>query len=112
MKIHFLSESIDQGEFVSRTAIVTTIAAATVAAAFVLWKLTDLLPAVFATVLIALAWRGLRSPLPKSQVAGMKQRLPSRGCRDSALCCSQPRLSTFFSSPVDGIACPRERADF
>ena len=55
MKINFLSKSIDQSDFVSRTAIV----AATVAVSFVLWKLTELLPAVFATILIALAWRGV-----------------------------------------------------
>lgn len=55
MKINFLSKSIDQGDFVSRIAIV----AATVAISFVLWKLTELLPAVFATILIALAWRGV-----------------------------------------------------
>jgi predicted PurR-regulated permease PerM len=55
VKINFLSKSIDQTDFVSRTAIV----AATVAVSFVLWKLTELLPAVFATILIALAWRGV-----------------------------------------------------
>jgi predicted PurR-regulated permease PerM len=55
VKINFLSKSIDQGDFVSRIAIV----AATVAISFVLWKLTELLPAVFATILIALAWRGV-----------------------------------------------------
>lgn len=59
MKINFLSKNIDQGDFASRTTIVAIIAAATVAVAFVLWKLTDLLPAVFATILIALAWRGV-----------------------------------------------------
>ena len=59
MKINFLSKSSDQGDFASRTAIVATIAVATVAVSFVLWKLTDLLPAVFATILIALAWRGV-----------------------------------------------------
>jgi predicted PurR-regulated permease PerM len=58
MKINFLSKSIDQSDFASRTATVATIAAATAAVAFVLWRLTDLLPAVFATILIALAWRG------------------------------------------------------
>ena len=58
MKINFLSKSIDQSDFASRTATVATIAAATTAVAFVLWRLTDLLPAVFATILIALAWRG------------------------------------------------------
>ncbi len=58
MKINFLGKSIDQSDFASRTATVATIAAATLAAAIVLWKLTDLLPAVFATILIALAWCG------------------------------------------------------
>ena len=38
--------------------MVATIAAATVATTFVLWKLMDLLPMVFATILVALAWRG------------------------------------------------------
>lgn len=58
MKINFLNKSSDQGDFASRTAVVATIAAATVAVPFALWKLTDLLPAVFATILIALTWRG------------------------------------------------------
>ena len=39
MKINFLSKSSDQGDFASRTAIVATIAAATVGISFVLWKL-------------------------------------------------------------------------
>jgi predicted PurR-regulated permease PerM len=58
MKINFLGKSIDQSDFASRAAIVAMIAATTLAAAIVLWKLTDLLPAVFVTILIALAWRG------------------------------------------------------
>jgi predicted PurR-regulated permease PerM len=58
MKINFLSKSIDQSDFASRAAIVAMIAATTLAAAIVLWKLTDLLPAVFVAILIALAWRG------------------------------------------------------
>lgn len=59
MKINFLTKSGDQSDFASRTTIVATIAAATVAVSFVLWKLTDLIPAVFATILIALAWSGV-----------------------------------------------------
>ncbi len=58
MKFGFLTKNVDHGEFASRTAIVATIAAATVATTFVLWKLMDLLPMVFATILVALAWRG------------------------------------------------------
>ncbi|HEY8124371.1 MAG TPA: AI-2E family transporter [Methylocystis sp.] len=59
MKINFLTKSIDQNHFASRTAVVAMIAATTAAVVFVLWQLTDLLPAVFATILIALAWRGV-----------------------------------------------------
>ena len=58
MKINFLSKSVEHSDFASRAAIVATIATATLAVAIILWKLTDLLPAVFATILIALAWRG------------------------------------------------------
>ena len=46
MKFGFLTKNVDHGDFASRTAIVATIATATVAATLVLWKLVDLLPMV------------------------------------------------------------------
>jgi len=71
MKINFLTKSIDQNDFASRTAIVAMVAATTMAVAFVLWQLTDLLPAVFATILIALAWRGVAARV--SALLGLSQ---------------------------------------
>ncbi|AZG75461.1 AI-2E family transporter [Methylocystis rosea] len=71
MKINFLTKSIDQNDFASRTAVVAMIAAATGAVVFVLWQLTDLLPAVFATILIALAWRGVAGRV--SSLLGLSQ---------------------------------------
>ncbi len=71
MKINFLTKSIDQNDFASRAAVVAMIAATTVAVAFVLWQLTDLLPAVFATILIALAWRGVAGRV--SKLLGLSQ---------------------------------------
>jgi predicted PurR-regulated permease PerM len=44
--------------FALRSAIVAVIVAAIVAGAITLWRLTDLLPIIFATILLALAWRG------------------------------------------------------
>ncbi|CCJ09080.1 AI-2E family transporter [Methylocystis sp. SC2] len=71
MKINFLTKSIDQNDFASRTAVVAMIAAATGAVVFILWQLTDLLPAVFATILIALAWRGVAERV--SRLLGLSQ---------------------------------------
>ena len=58
MKFSFLTKKVEHSDFASRTVVAATIATATVAATLVLWKLTDLLPLVFATILVALAWRG------------------------------------------------------
>jgi predicted PurR-regulated permease PerM len=58
VKFNFLTKNIEQPDFVFRAAVVAAMAAATIAAAIVLWKLTDLLPVVFSTILIAIAWRG------------------------------------------------------
>jgi predicted PurR-regulated permease PerM len=58
MKFSFLTKKVEHSDFASRTVVVATIAAATLAATLVLWKLTGLLPLVFATILVALAWRG------------------------------------------------------
>lgn len=57
MKFSFLSKSADPLDFVLRTAIVAFVAATTVASALILWRLSDLLPAVFVTILVAIGWR-------------------------------------------------------
>ena len=84
MKFGFLTKNVDHGEFASRTAVVATIAAATVATTFVLWKLMDLFPMVFATILVALAWRGggqrVAARLGLSQGLGARRRRAYPGC--------------------------------
>ena len=47
------------------------VAATTMAVAFILWQLTDLLPAVFATILMALAWQGVAGRV--SALLGLSQ---------------------------------------
>jgi predicted PurR-regulated permease PerM len=57
MKISFLSKTVESGDFLAKTAVVAAVTALTVGGAVVLWRLSDLLPAVFATILLALGWR-------------------------------------------------------
>lgn len=57
MKINFLTKSFEQQDFLSRALIVATIAGATVVISLLLWRLSDLLPLVFATIVMAVAWR-------------------------------------------------------
>jgi predicted PurR-regulated permease PerM len=59
MKLNFLtSKSVEPSDFAAKTFAIAVILATTVAAALILWKLTGLLPTVFSTILIAIAWRG------------------------------------------------------
>lgn len=64
MKLNFLNKNTaDQSSFVFRAVVVGAIAAAFVVAGLLWWKLSDLLPTVFATILIAIAWRGAAEPV-------------------------------------------------
>ncbi len=64
MKISFLSKTVESGDFLAKTAVVAAVTALTVGGAVVLWRLSDLLPAVFATILLALGTRS-RSISPR-----------------------------------------------
>jgi len=57
MKFGFLSKSADPLDFVLRTVVVAVVAATTVVSVLILWRLSDLLPAVFVTILVAIGWR-------------------------------------------------------
>lgn len=57
MNFSFLTKNIGQRDFVLRAVAVTAVFLAMLAAAIIMWKLSDLIPTVFATILIAIAWR-------------------------------------------------------
>ncbi len=57
MEINLLSK-VEAGDFIFRAIVVAVVGAVTAAAAVILWRLSDLLPAVFATILLAIGWRG------------------------------------------------------
>lgn len=63
MRLSFLAKNADQPEFVLRATTVAAIGAVFVIVGLLWWKLADLLPTVFATILIAIAWRGAAQPL-------------------------------------------------
>jgi len=53
MRLNFLTKTADQPEFVLRAATVAAIGAVFIIVGLLWWKLADLLPTVFATILIA-----------------------------------------------------------
>lgn len=60
---NFLSKASDPravapDELFGRAVTVAIIVAATIGGAFAVWRLSDLLPTIFATILFAIAWRG------------------------------------------------------
>lgn len=57
MKINFLTKSVEQQDFLSRALIVATVAAATVVVSLLFWRLSDLLPLAFGTIVVAVGWR-------------------------------------------------------
>jgi predicted PurR-regulated permease PerM len=63
MKLNFLTRTADQPDSVVRATAVAATIAAFIIVGLLWWKLSDLLPTVFATILIAIAWRGAAQPL-------------------------------------------------
>ncbi|MEK4035688.1 AI-2E family transporter [Methylocystis sp. IM3] len=58
MKLNFLTKNLDQPDFIARAVAVTAIGAVAVALGLLFWRLSVFLPLVFATIVIAVAWRG------------------------------------------------------
>jgi predicted PurR-regulated permease PerM len=58
MKLNFLTKNLDQPDFIPRAVAVAAIGAAAVALGLLLWRLSVFLPLAFATIVIAVAWRG------------------------------------------------------
>jgi predicted PurR-regulated permease PerM len=61
MKFNFLSKTLEQPDFITRAVIVAVVAAAAVVLGLLFWRLSDLLPLVFATIVMAVAWRAASS---------------------------------------------------
>jgi predicted PurR-regulated permease PerM len=57
MKINFLTKSLEQPDFLTRAVVVAIVAAAAVVLGLLFWRLSDFLPLVFATIVLAVAWR-------------------------------------------------------
>ena len=58
MKLNFLTKNLDQPDFIPRAVAVAAIGAAAVALGLLFWRLSVFLPLAFATIVIAVAWRG------------------------------------------------------
>jgi|GEM_PF-3393967 len=62
MRFNLLSKSsenrVEPDDFAARAVTASIIIVATIGGAVAVWRLSDLLPTVFATVLLAVAWRG------------------------------------------------------
>jgi predicted PurR-regulated permease PerM len=58
MKINFSSKTSEPDSFAYRAVVVAIVAAVAAISVFMLWRLSDLLPPVFATILLAVGWRG------------------------------------------------------
>ncbi len=58
MKINFSSKSSEADSFVYRAVVVALVAAVAAVSVFILWRLSELFPTVFATILLAVGWRG------------------------------------------------------
>lgn len=61
MKFNFLSKTLEQPDFITRAVIVAVVAAAAVVLGLLFWRLSDLLPLVFATIVVAVGWRAASS---------------------------------------------------
>lgn len=91
MKLNLLNKNTaDHSELIFRAVVVVAIFAAFVVAGLLRWKLSDLLPTVFATNLFAIAWRGAAEPLaaigaayiaadPKAHILGVVAFTPPQG---------------------------------
>jgi len=58
MKINFSSKASEPETFVYRAVVVAVAAVAAAVSFWILWRLSDLIPTVFATILLAVGWRG------------------------------------------------------
>jgi predicted PurR-regulated permease PerM len=58
MKINFSSKASEPESFVYRAVVVAVVAVVAAVSLGILWRLSDLIPAVFATILLAVGWRG------------------------------------------------------
>ncbi|WP_363350208.1 AI-2E family transporter [Methylocystis echinoides] len=58
MKLNFLTKNLEQPDFVARAVTVAFVAAAAVVLAFLFWRLSEFIPIVFATIVLAIGWRG------------------------------------------------------
>jgi len=57
MKIGFLTKSLSEPDFVTRAVVVAIVAATAVVLGLLFWRLSEFLPLVFATIVLAVAWR-------------------------------------------------------
>lgn len=57
MKFNFLSRTLEQPDFITRAVIVAVVAAIAVVLGLLFWRLSNLLPLVFATIVMAVGWR-------------------------------------------------------
>ncbi len=58
MKFNFLAKNIEAPEFISRAIAAVVVAVTAVFVGLLLWRLSGFLPLVFATIVIAVGWRG------------------------------------------------------
>ncbi len=58
MKINFSSKDAEPESFVYRAVVVAVVAAVAATLVAILWQLSDIVPAAFATILLAVGWRG------------------------------------------------------
>ncbi|HTO78237.1 MAG TPA: AI-2E family transporter, partial [Methylocystis sp.] len=65
MKFTFNSKDIGPESFVYRAVVIAVVAAVAAGLVWILWTLKDLIPAVFATILLAVGWRGAAQSLSK-----------------------------------------------
>lgn len=61
MKFNFLTKGLEQPDFAHRAVIVAIVAAAAVAITLLFWRLSELLPLAFATIVLAVGWRAAAS---------------------------------------------------
>lgn len=57
MKFNFLTKSLEQQDFFSRALIAASVVTATVVISLLFWRLSDLMPLVFGTIVMAVGWR-------------------------------------------------------
>jgi predicted PurR-regulated permease PerM len=63
MKLNFLSRNFEQQDFLTRAVIVGAVGVVSVLLGLLLWRLSDFLPLVFGTIILAVAWRSAADAL-------------------------------------------------